>query len=298
MPDTTGTVTATGTSSSERRLSATELVESTLPLVGHIVRETAARIPSHINRDDLISAGMMALTVSAQSYDPDKGVPFARFAAIRIQGALLDELRGMDWAVRSVRGRAREVEAVRSQLERTLGRSPRSDEVAQKLGLTVRQLDTLQSDVARANVLSLQGFTTEAIEGVLPDPSGGPEALLLRREQLGYLHDAIGALPERLRHVVVSYFFEHRQMSDIAKELGVTESRISQLRSEALRLLKDGMNSQLEPAAVEESGKPSGKQAGNRAAYFAAIAERSTLAGRLARSNVMGEMSSPVTRSA
>lgn len=277
-------------SPTQARRTVDELVEDNMALVGHLVREVLAKVPAHVSRDELTSAGMMALVVSAQGFDPTRGVPFARFAAIRIRGALLDELRGMDWAARSVRGRAREVESVRGQLAAVLRRVPRSDEIAAALGITVGELDALQTDVARASVLSLQGFAPETGAELVAETSAGPESLLLQREQLGYLHDAISELPERLRFVVSSYFFEQRQMSDIAAELGVTESRISQLRAEALVLLRDGINAQLEPTAVDSKTKRSGRAAATRAAYFAAIAERSTLEGRLAMSTPRGDM--------
>ena len=277
-------------SPTQARRTVDELVEDNMALVGHLVREVLAKGPAHVSRDELTSAGMMALVVSAQGFDPTRGVPFARFAAIRIRGALLDELRGMDWAARSVRGRAREVESVRGQLAAVLRRVPRSDEIAAALGITVGELDALQTDVARASVLSLQGFAPETGAELVAETSAGPESLLLQREQLGYLHDAISELPERLRFVVSSYFFEQRQMSDIAAELGVTESRISQLRAEALVLLRDGINAQLEPTAVDSKTKRSGRAAATRAAYFAAIAERSTLEGRLAMSTPRGDM--------
>ena len=267
-----------------------ELVHENLPLVGHLVREVLAKVPAHVSRDELSSAGMMALVISAQGFDPDRGVPFARFAAIRIRGALLDELRGMDWAARSVRSRAREVETVRSALTASLGHTPLNSDVANVLGTTVAELDSLQSDLARASVLSLQGFAPEIGSDLLCEPSDGPETLLLRREQLGYLHDAIVELPERLRYVVTAYFFEQRQMNDIAAELGVTESRISQLRAEALRLLRDGMNTQLEPSAVDVSIKRTGRAAAARAAYFSAIADRSSVASRLAMSTPRGDI--------
>jgi RNA polymerase sigma factor for flagellar operon FliA len=267
----------------------TELVEQNVALVGHLVRELLAKVPAHVGRDEMVSAGMMALVISAQNYDAARGVPFARFAAIRIRGALMDELRSMDWAARSVRGRAREVEAVRSQLAATLGRTPRTDEIATAMGVAVSELDSLQSDLNRASVLSLQGFAPETGGELLPDSSAGPEALVLLREKLGYLHDAIAELPERLRFVVTAYFFEQRQMTDIAAELGVTESRISQLRAEALKLLKDGMNSQLEPAAIDDAPR-SARAASSRSAYFAAIAGRSSLANRLAMSTPRGDM--------
>ena len=263
------------------------LVRDNLALVGHIVRETMTRLPAHIGRDDLTSAGMTALVLSAQGYDESRGVPFARFAAIRIRGALVDELRSMDWASRSVRGRAREVEAARNQLAVTLGRSPRPHEVAETLGFSVSELGSIDADVHRASVLSLQGFAPETGAAMVADAQRGPEQLVLDREQLGYLHDAIAELPERLRHVVQAYFFEQRQMADIAAELGVTESRISQLRAEALKLLRHGLAS-AEPELAAPA-EPTGRAGARVASYAAAVAARGTLSTRLKMSNAFGE---------
>ena len=264
------------------------LVRDNLALVGHIVRETMTRLPAHIGRDDLTSAGMAALVLSAQSYDEARGVPFARFAAIRIRGALVDELRSMDWASRSVRGRAREVDAARNQLSVTLGRSPRPQEVAEVLGVSISELGSIDADVHRASVLSLQGFAPETGAAMVPDVQRGPEQLLIDRERIGYLHDAIAELPERLRHVVQAYFFDQRQMADIAAELGVTESRISQLRAEALKLLRHGM-AVAEPDAPP-APEPTGRSGAKVASYAAAVAARGSLASRLQLSNVFGEV--------
>jgi len=266
------------------------LVESNLPLVGHLVREAMTRLPAHINRDDLVSAGMTALVMAAQSFQTDKGVPFARFAAIRIRGALLDELRSMDWASRSVRGRSREVETARIELTTKLGRSPSHEETASALGLSVAELDAINADVQRASVLSIDGFAPETGAAVTPDGERGPEQLLLDREQLGHLYDAIVELPERLRHVVRSYFFDERQMSDIASELGVTESRVSQMRAEALRMLKGGLTDLVmtgcETPAVAKAGRAGAKLAG----YAATVANRGSLGSRLSMTTVRGEM--------
>ncbi|HJQ02543.1 MAG TPA: sigma-70 family RNA polymerase sigma factor [Jatrophihabitans sp.] len=267
------------------------LVRENLALVGHIVRETMTRLPAHIGRDDLTSAGMAALVLSAQGYDESRGVPFARFAAIRIRGALVDELRSMDWASRSVRGRAREVDAARNQLSVTLGRSPRPQEVAETLGVSVSELGNIDADVHRASVLSLQGFAPETGAAMVPDSQRGPEQLVIDREQLGYLHDAIAELPERLRYVVQSYFFDQRQMADIAAELGVTESRISQLRAEALKLLRHGL-AVSEPAAAPVP-EPTGRSGAKIASYAAAVAARGTLTSRLQLSNSFGEVPTP-----
>jgi RNA polymerase sigma factor FliA len=253
------------------------------------------RLPAHIGRDDLTSAGMAALVLSAQGYDAERGVPFARFAAIRIRGALVDELRSMDWASRSVRGRAREVEAARNQLSVTLGRSPRPQEVAEVLGVSVSELGSIDADVHRASVLSLQGFAPETGAAMVPDGQRSPEQLICDREQLGYLHDAIGELPERLRYVVQSYFFDQRQMADIAAELGVTESRVSQLRAEALVLLRDGLNAHLAPELVDDPDRPGGCVARRRESYYAAIGSRGDLRSRLAMTNQYGV---PLSRTA
>ncbi len=265
-----------------------ELVREHLPLVGHLVRELLNRLPAHVNRDDLTSAGMYALVTSAKGFDASRGVPFGRFAAIRIRGALTDELRTMDWASRAVRGKAREVDATRNELAATLGRTPRKDEIASAMGVSIADLDAVDADVQRAAVLSIQGITENDGAELLPTAEAGPEGLLLRREQIGLLHDAIAELPDRLRTVVEQYFFEQRKMIDIAEDLGVTESRVSQLRSEALAMLRDGLRSQDDEFAASDEVS-SRKRKNAREAYSAAIASRSTLAGRLEATTLLGE---------
>lgn len=270
-----------------------ELVRTHLPLVGHLVREVLAKVPAHVNRDDLVSAGMLALTLSARSYDVSRAVPFARYASLRIRGALTDELRTMDWASRAVRSRAREVESARNQLAATLGRAPKRAEIAQTMGVSVRDLDCVDADVARASLLSLHGLVDDDCgETFLASSTEGPDELLMRRERVGYLHDALAELPERLRTVVEQYFFGQRKMADIAAELGVTESRVSQLRSEALALLRAGLRAQDgdEQAPAADAAPTGGRAAAARAAYAAAIARRSTLAGRLQATTLLGEL--------
>ena len=250
-----------------------QLVTEHLPLVGYIVSELIGRVPSHVSKDELSSAGLAALAQAARGFDAERGVPFARFASTRIRGAIVDELRGMDWASRSVRARARRTEAVREQLQATLGRMPTAQELATALGVAVSELDSIADDVQRAVVLSIQGFADpSSVEDAVVAQDPGPEDSLLMREQVHYLHTAVESLPDRLRTVVRGYFFEERPMAELAAELGVSESRVSQMRAEALVLLKDGMNSQLDPAQVPVPEKPGGCVARRREAYFAAIA--------------------------
>jgi RNA polymerase sigma factor for flagellar operon FliA len=282
-------VTAAITTSYDDVPSVDELVRTHMPLVGHLVRDLLSRLPAHVNRDDLVSAGMMALVLSAKSFEPARGVPFGSFAAIRIRGALTDELRAMDWASRAVRTKAREIEATHNQLAATLRRAPTREELAQVMGVTVQELDAVDSDVHRAGVLSLQGLTSDDGAELVPSGKDGPESLLIKREQIGYLRDAVAELPERLRTVIEQSFFEQRKMLDIAAEFGVTESRISQLRSEALALLRIGMRDH-DSTSAPAASSAAGRQSASREAYRAAVAARSTLAGRLQATTVLGEV--------
>jgi len=272
-------------------LSAAEqegLIRQHMPLVGHLVRDMLARVPNHIHRDDLTSAGLHALVTAARSWDPDRGIPFHRFAGTRIRGAILDELRSLDWATRSVRTKARTTDTTRQHLTTALGRTPTTEELAQALGTTTTDLHQTDSDIQRATVLSLQGFTTASADDMVTEPTPGPEDMLLRREQVGYLHHAIASLPERLQLVITEYFLNERPMADIAADLGVTESRISQLRAEALSLLKDGLNTHLDPDLAPTPENPESITARRRASYYASIADNTSLHTRLALTNTHG----------
>jgi RNA polymerase sigma factor for flagellar operon FliA len=289
--ETTRATAAASTDSAAPALTAREqeeLIRTNMPLVGHLVRDMLSRVPNHIHRDDLTSAGLHALVTAARGFDPARGIPFHRFAATRIRGAILDELRSLDWATRSVRHRARNTDATRQELTATLGRTPTAEELAQALGTTTSELHSTTNDVQRATVLSLQGFSTGTPEEMVTEPAPGPEEQLLRREQIGYLHHAIGALPERLQKVINEYFLQERPMADIAADLQVTESRISQLRAEALTLLRDGLNTHLDPDLATTAENSDGVIARRRASYYASIAANTNLHSRLALTNTHG----------
>ena len=258
-----------------------DLVRDNMPVVGHLVRELLSRVPAHIHADDLCSAGFAALLGAARSFDAARGIPFHRYAAVRIRGALLDELRGQDWASRSVRSRARRIDGARQELTAALGRTPSNPEVAQMLGISLEEVAGHDDDVQKAALLSLQGFASGVADEMVTEQADGPEDLLLRREKLGYLHQAIQALPERLREVVQGSFLQERPIHEIAQQLGVTESRISQMRTEALRLLRDGLNSTLSPELIAPARTDTllGRR---RTDYFQRIAENGNLRTRLA----------------
>lgn len=257
------------------------LVREHLALVHYAVAEVANRVPRHVGRDDLLSAAMLGLAQAARSWDAARGIAFDRFAMIRIRGALLDELRGRDWASRSVRARSRQLDAATDRVTAREGGTPSREAVAAELGISAAELTALHHDLHRATVLNIEAVALEGtIDDLLPDATDSPEEQLLARERTAYLIDAIVALPDRLRHVVVEYFFEERQMQDIAADLGVTESRVSQMRGEALALLTAGVTSQLEPGRL--AGEPrSGRVASRKAAYYARVAAASSAGQRL-----------------
>lgn len=267
----------------QERPSEDELVRRGLPLVQYLVSDVAARVPRSVHREDLVSAGMLGLAQAARSWDPDRGVSFECYARTRINGAILDELRGRDWASRSVRADARRHRAAVEALTTELGRTPTVQEVAERLGVEPEVIDRLEGDVARASVLSFESVFADPDASSAPAiPGDAPADELLGRELKAVLADAVAALPERLRKVVIEYFFDERPMQEIADDLGVTESRISQMRAEALALLRDGINSQLDPDQVPDLHVTKGRVGRRKAAYYAAVAEASTARARLA----------------
>jgi RNA polymerase sigma factor FliA len=265
------------------------LVTANLPLVGYHVSELLGRVPSYVSRDDLASAGSLALVLAAQAYDADTGVPFARYAALRIRGALLDELRSMDWVSRGARQRARRVSTAADELTSKLGRTPSREELAAAMGTGVAEIDAARGDADR-RILSIEAFDS-AIADTVSEPGIGPEENVLVNEKMQHLHAAVKALPERLRYVVEQLFFHERPVVELAEELGVTQSRISQLRTEALALMKDGINSSLEPSLVPVAERPDGVAERRRKAYFDLVAQQASF---LARASQIATAGAPV----
>jgi RNA polymerase sigma factor for flagellar operon FliA len=267
---------------SDGRAGEDELVRAHLGMAQQAVNELSRRLPAHVNRDDLASAAMLGLAQAARSWDPERGASFERHAANRIRGALLDELRESDWASRSVRSRARRLQQAGDELTSRLGRDPTPEELAAELGTDAAAVHRLVTDVHRATVLNYESIVADGeADDLLPSGDRPPDHVLVDRERRAYLSDAVLALPERLRAVVIGYFYEERPMLEIADELGVTESRVSQLRAEALILLRDGLNAHLDPDTVPAEPRPDGRTARRRAAYHAAIAACSDFRARL-----------------
>ncbi len=255
---------------------ARALVTEYLPIVGYLVSEVMPRLPAHVQRDDLVSAGQLALVKAARSYDPATGVPFGSYARLRIRGGLTDELRSADWASRGVRSKAREITRTQDRLASELGRWPSDAELAGELATDLSSMRAAQADLHRSVVLSLDhlveinGSSHEHIDSGMHHVDASQH--VMHHERLTYLLAAVTALPERMRIVIEQYFLAERPMADIADQLGVTESRVSQLRAEAVVLLRDGINAHLDPSQVTPVQRPEGVVARRRTAYYAQVA--------------------------
>jgi RNA polymerase sigma factor FliA len=233
------------------------IVTEHLPLCSFAVNAVASRIslPGHVSREDLLSCAKVALVEVARRFDPSAGATFATYALPRLQGAVLDELRSGDWASRSVRAAARRTDAAADALTIRLGRPPTREELAESLGVRREELDALQVDVHRAVMVSIDAETGgEGGTLDLPDPGESPERAVLRGERARYLQDAIRALPDRLDEVVERNFFGGESLTDIAADLGVTLSRVSQMRARALTLLHAAMSEVWEGRSVPADG--------------------------------------------
>lgn len=231
------------------------LVRQHLPLVQYIVSDFARKLPRSIDRDELVAAGLLGLAQAAASYDQERSVSFPRYARIRINGAILDDLRSRDFATRSVRSSGRMLDAEAQQLTSDLGRAPSSEELARRLGIDVGDLARIRAELDRAVIDTFDVWGDDAHAPSTSDPE--PLSVLIAREDQSYVRDAIAQLPERLRRVVVGYFIDDRPMQELADELGVTESRISQMRKEALLLMGEALRCAGISAATGSSA-PSG----------------------------------------
>jgi RNA polymerase sigma factor for flagellar operon FliA len=263
-----------------------KLIEDHQSLVVSVLGQVSSRLPRHVEREELIRAGMLGLVEAAGRFDPERGVSFPAFAAQRIRGAMLDQMRAVDWAPRSLRAKAREMDATEQHLASSLGRSPDPAELAEALGVTAEYLATIQKRLYRSVVLTLEQTVydvsddTVTLGETLADASADQASDLEARELHGYLRDAVNLLPEKHRLVIIGYFLENRSSDDLARFLGVTESRISQLRSEGVELLKEALDAQY-AGPIEEPSE--GIRVRRRARYASAVASASDWRSRLDR---------------
>jgi RNA polymerase sigma factor for flagellar operon FliA len=234
-------------SEAERQAARDALLTEHLGLVHHVARQMSRTLSVKADFDELVSAGTMGLMAALEAFDAARGLAFSTFAAPRIRGAILDELRRQDHVPRSVRRKAREIHAARETLMRVFGRPPEDHEVAEHLGVDRQTLWRWQGDVENAHHVPLDRTPGDRDRDAAPAPSdvlaheeqqGGVEDKINREQEVAILRDAIQRLKDQERVVLSLYYFEELKLHEIATVLSLTESRVSQIRSKALGKLR------------------------------------------------------------
>jgi RNA polymerase sigma factor FliA len=226
------------------------LVVAYSPLVKYVAGRTAAGLPPHVEEADLISYGLGGLIAAIERFDPSREIKFETYAIMRIKGAIIDELRAMDWVPRSVRARAREVERANAKLEHSLQRAPTDQELAGELKMTVEELNEALLTISHSSMVALDElWSTSDSSGdqvslmdtledtTAPDPAKALDVGDLKDRIAG----SIATLPEREKLVIALYYYENLTLREIGEVLGVTESRVSQLHTKAVLRLRSHM---------------------------------------------------------
>jgi RNA polymerase sigma factor for flagellar operon FliA len=235
-----------------------ELLRRHLPLVRRVVQRLAVRKPPHIEIDDLVSWGIVGLLDAIEKYDPKKEALFTTYAQFRIRGAILDHLRSLDWVPRSVRQKAALIERVTHDLEGRLGRPPVEDEIAGELDLSLAEYQDLLGKVGEMTLFSLEdlGFGRGEVrfgpDSEDEEADADPLRALLSQERVHLVADAVGQLPDREKLVIALYYNEDLTMKEVGGVLGLTESRVSQLHSQAMLRLKRYLSARI-PAPEREA---------------------------------------------
>lgn len=230
-----------------------ELIIEFSPLVRQIAARVGAGLPSQVEHADLISYGVFGLIDAIDKYDPQRPVKFETYAISRIRGAIIDELRSLDWIPRSIRSRAREIEQAHADLEAKLHRTPTDEEMAQHLEMSAQEFRTAMNRISNVNLVALDEVTsagadrTESMTLVdtLQDSNAlDPEGSMESEETQYLLARAIDQLGEREKFVLTLYYFENMTLAEIGTVLGVTESRISQMHTKAVKQLRERLASE------------------------------------------------------
>jgi len=215
------------------------LIHRHLPLVRRVARRHAGRLPTGVELDDLVSWGTFGLLAAVARYQPSREALFPAYARFRIRGAILDQLRRYDWMPRSVREKAAAVARAARETERRLGRSPTEAELAATLGLPLAAYRALLDEVAPVALVGLDELEPDERDDRQSVGEGHePLGVLLARERAGLVADAIRRLPEREQLLLSLYYRDELTMKEVGAVLGVTESRVSQLHTQALLLVR------------------------------------------------------------
>lgn len=219
------------------------LVMENLAEVGYIARRIHSRIPEHIELEDLMDSGIVGLLEAINHYDSTRQVKLMTFAKLRIEGAILDSLRDLDWSPRELRKKGRQLEDALHRLRSRMGRAPAGDEIAAEMGLTLESLDHLLCELSGLEIGSLEAIAVRNERGdpvypCVPSRDEDPLSLCLRSESREILASALDELSVRDRQLIALYYVEDLTMREIGAVLGVGEGRVSQLHAAALLRLR------------------------------------------------------------
>jgi RNA polymerase sigma factor for flagellar operon FliA len=231
------------------------LVVAYSPLVKYVAGRMGSGLPAHVEEADLISYGLGGLISAIERFDLEREIKFETYAVTRIRGAIIDELRALDWVPRSVRARAREFERTNVKLESRLQRAPTDEELAEELKITVEEFQEGLLQISSSTILALDELWSVSdssgdqvsLLDTLPDRSApDPQAVVDQSELRDRIADAIAALPEREKLVIALYYYENLTLREIGEVLGVTESRVSQLHTKAVLRLRSKLQGELD----------------------------------------------------
>jgi RNA polymerase sigma factor for flagellar operon FliA len=236
------------------------LILTYAPLVKYVAGRLGSGLPAHVEDDDLVSYGLLGLIGAIERFDPDRDIKFETYAIARIKGAIIDELRSMDWVPRSVRARARDIERAIADLERKLMRAPNDDEIASKLGVSEEEFQDSLLEISRSSIAALDelwagpsgtGDAVSLIDTIEDPQAPQPQQAMAQTELREALSESIARLPEREKLVVTLYYYEELTLREIGEVLGVTESRVSQLHTKAILRLKARLSATTARAPLE-----------------------------------------------
>ncbi|MBU2548539.1 MAG: FliA/WhiG family RNA polymerase sigma factor [Proteobacteria bacterium] len=232
-----------------------EYIEKYSPLIRYVADRLAARLPSHVSRDDLVSSGILGLIDAVDKFDPSREIMFKTYAEFRIKGAMLDEIRSLDWVPRSVRKKTSQVEKAYHTLEAELGRPASDEEAAASLGLGMEDFYKLLDEAKSVSLVDIEALRgtirnngrADVFDLVADENTQDALVALGMREARTVLAEAVGNLPEKEKLVVSMYYFDELTMKEIGTVLGYTESRISQLHTKAILRLKSRLRRYFDP---------------------------------------------------
>jgi len=226
------------------------------PLVKYVAGRVAVGLPANIEQSDLISYGIFGLIDAIDKYEPARGIKFETYAISRIRGAIIDELRAIDWVPRSVRFKAREVEKAYTSLENKLKRPPSDAEIAGEMGVSLDDLHNIYTQLSSVSLVALDELMTvdgdkgdrlSLVETLEDTRATSPTEAFESEEMKGILTEAINRLPEREKIVVTLYYYEGLTLAQIGQVLGVTESRVCQMHTKAVLALRGKITESIQP---------------------------------------------------